>query len=46
MREEGIPITRENFLQRFYGDPNYAPDAEVELDFPDQFRRLIGPDPE
>jgi hypothetical protein len=45
MRANGVPITRENYLQRYFGDPNYEPDAEEEIDMPDQFRRLIGPTP-
>jgi DNA invertase Pin-like site-specific DNA recombinase len=45
MRKEGIPLTRENYLQRYFGDPNYEPDADEEVDMPDQFRRLIGPTP-
>jgi hypothetical protein len=46
MRREGIPLTRENYLERFYQDRNYEPDAEEEIDMPGQFRVLIPPDPE
>jgi hypothetical protein len=43
MKEDGVPLTRENFLERHNRDRNYQPVAEEEVDFPDQFRRIIGP---
>lgn len=45
MVDEGTAPTRENYLQRVYGDRNYVPDAEQELDMPPQFRKLLPPDP-
>jgi hypothetical protein len=30
-------------MRYYYGDPNYQPDAEQEIDIPDQFRRILGP---
>lgn len=45
MREAGVPLTRENYLERQFGDRSYQPDAEQELDFPAQFRRLLPPNP-
>jgi hypothetical protein len=44
MRENGIPLTRANYLKQWYGDPNFDIDSEEENDMPAQFRQLIGPD--
>lgn len=45
MAAAGVAPTRENYLERVYGDRNYQPDAEQELDMPPQFRKLLPPDP-
>lgn len=41
MKNEGVAPTRENYLERVFGDRNYVPDAEQELDMPEQFRKLL-----
>jgi hypothetical protein len=30
-------------MRRYFGDPNYVPDAEQELDMPVQFRGFFRP---
>ena len=45
LKRNNFPLTREAYLGVAFGDPNYGPDAEQELDLPDQFRVLIPPTP-
>jgi hypothetical protein len=38
MQRDGIPLTREHYMARAYGDPNYKPWPEEQDDLPPVFR--------
>jgi hypothetical protein len=37
-RRSATPLTREEYLERYYGDRNFEPDPEQEFNIPKQFR--------
>ena len=41
MKRYNIPMTREHYLGLAFGDPHFEPDAEQELDLPEQFRGFM-----